>query len=54
MALGEDAQEMLAMFTRHGFFTPRHVPPGVLTSIGYLQATRGGVPDGFIGKICLV
>ena len=52
--LSEDAQEMFTMVTPEGLFTPRRVPPGVLTSTGYFQATMGDVLDGYIDKICLV
>ena len=50
----EDAQEMFAMVTPEGLFTPRRVPPGVLNATGYFQATMGDVLNRYIDEICLV
>ena len=50
----EDAQEMFAMVTQVGLFTPRRVPAGVLNATGYFQATMGDVLDRYIDEICLL
>ena len=54
MPLSGDAQEMLAMVTPEGLFTPRRVPSEVLNATGYFQATMGDVLEGHIDNIYLV
>ena len=51
MPLAEEARDIFTITTPHGFFTPTHVPQGVLNATGYFQ---GGMTEHLVGIKCKI